>query len=54
MQNNFGNLEADNLDFQNYDHAIVLRMDTYTTAEEAEQEAETREQENQAKIGAKL
>lgn len=54
VQNNFGNLEADNLDFQNYDYAIVLRMDTYTTAEEAEQEAETREQENQAKIGAKL
>ena len=36
MQNDFGNLEADNLDFQNYDYAIVLRMDTFATAEEAE------------------
>ncbi len=36
------------------DCVILLRMDTFATAEEAEQEAETREQENQAKIGAKL
>ena len=54
VQNDFGNLEADNLDFQNYDYAIVLRMDTFATAEEVEQEAETREQENRAKIGARL
>lgn len=36
------------------DCVILLRMDTFATAEEAEQEAETREQENRAKIGARL